>query len=516
MADSRTKNTSRNMIVSLVCYSLYTILSFVIRKVFIMTLSEDYLGISGLFTNILTILSFAEMGIGNAIIFNLYKPIAVGDKEQIKSLMNLYKKAYTIIGVIVLGAGLLIIPFLGYFVKDPPVINESLTVIYLFYLLNTSLSYFFSYKQSIITANQKSFVVTLYTNGFRILQMILQGILLFTTHNFLLYLSAQLVCTLLNNFLLAQKADKMYPEIKEKNIVQIPKEERNRIFANVRALFLYKLGSTVLNGTDNIIVSKIVGLKWVGYVSNYSMIIVAISSIVDQIPNAVIASVGNLNATESKEKKEHIFNVILYVCAWIYGFCAVGMFFFSSDFVSIAFGDKWRISGVVVFALALHFYVSSVSFPSYTYRTTMGYFVQGKFAPACAAVINIVLSVVLGKTIGLAGVYFATSISRFFTMGIVDPVLIFKNGFGKNPLLYYLRYFAYFIIVSAVGALSYIPLMFIPLGGLAGFIVKLVVFSVVFNLLFMLATFKTKEFAYVKNVLLEKVVGKLLHGKDAK
>ena len=511
MSDSRTKNSARNAAVSLSFYAAYTIAGFVLRRVFIDTLGNDYLSVSGLFTNILTVLSFAEMGIGNAIIFNLYKPIATGDTEKIKSLMKLYKKAYNIIGAFVFGAGLLLIPFLNYLISgEAPDIKESLVLLYVLYLFNTAFSYFFTFKQAIITANQKNYIVSAYTNIFKILQLVLQGIFLVLTHNFIVYLLIQIACTVINNVILAAKADKMFPYIRDKEFTPIPKEERKSIFKNVRALFLYKLGSTVLNGTDNLIITKVIALASVGLTSNFTMIISAISSVVDTLPNAVVASVGNLNASESKEKKNQIFDIMFFVCVWIYGLCASGVYFFSNDFVSIVFGSEWRMEPIVIFSLALHFYVSSVMFPSYTYRTTLGYFVQGRFAPVAASVINIVLSILMGKWIGLSGVFFATSISRFLTMGIVDPVLIYKNCFKRNPLIYYARYFICFALVAGISFASYRAVSFIPLEGTIGFAVKVAAYVVLFNGLAVLVSFRTKEFRYLKNIVSEKVIKKFL------
>ncbi len=511
MSESRTKNSARNAIVSLSFYAVYTIAGFVLRKVFIDTLGNDYLSVSGLFTNILTVLSFAEMGIGNAIIFNLYKPIATGDTDKIKSLMKLYKKAYNIVGLCVLGVGLLLIPFLGYLIAgEAPDIKENLIFLYVLYLINTSISYFFSFKQSIITAHQKNYIVSAYTNTFKILQLVLQGVFLVMTHNFVVYLLIQVGCTVMNNVLLARRAGKLYPYINDKEYTPVTKTEKKSIFKNVRALFLYKMASTILNGTDNIIMTKVIALASVGLVSNFNLIIQAISSVVDQIPNAVVASVGNLNASESKEKKNQIFDVMFFACVWIYGFCASGVFFFSNEFVSIVFGPKWQIDPIVIFALALHFYVSSVMSPSYTYRTTLGYFVQGRFAPVVASVINIVLSIVLGKWIGLSGVFFATSISRFFTMGLVDPILIYKNCFKKNPIIYYIRYFGFFAVVAAISFASKTVMSFITIDGIAGFILRVAVYTVMFNALALLVSFKTKEFSYIKTTVYEKFIKKIL------
>lgn len=510
MSDSRTKNSARNAIVSLGFHAAYTIASFVVRKLFISTLGDEYLSLNGLFTNILTVLSFAELGIGNAIIFNLYKPIANGDTEKIKSLMKLYQKAYTIIGFMVFGVGMALIPFLSYLVSgEVPNVKENVTFIYVLYIFDTAVSYFFSYKQAIITAYQKNYIVSAYRNSFRIGCLILKGVFLYTTHNFTGYVIIQIVTTILNNGTLSLKANKMFPFIKEKDYTPISKEERKSIFADVKALFMYKLGSTVLNGTDNIIITKVITFTSVGLVSNFNMIITAIAAVVDQLPHAVIASVGNLNASANSKKKNQVFDVLFFACVWLYGFCGSGVFYFANDFVSIVFGKDWVIDEIVIFSLALSFFVSSVSFPAYTYRTTLGYFVQGRFAPFAAAIINVLLSIFMGKWIGLSGIFFATSISRFLTMGLVDPILIYTRCFKKNPLIYYAKYFGYLAVVLVIAYISSFVISFVPLGGILGFGVKFVIYAVVFNALAFLASFKTKEFIYLKSAVIGKLVKKV-------
>lgn len=516
MGDSRTRNSTRNAVVSISFYVVYTIMSFVLRKIFIVTLGNDYLSISGLFTNILTVLSFAELGIGEAIIFNLYKPIAFGDTEKIKSLMALYKKAYMIIGTVIFGVGVALIPFLGYLISDEaPDIRESITLLYVLYLFNTSVSYFFSFKQAIITANQKNYIVSAFTNTFRIAQMVFQGIFLFLTHNFLAYLLIQISFTVINNVTIAYKADKVFPYLKDKNVKPVEKGERKSIFKNVKALMLYKVGSTLLNGTDNIIITKVIALSSVGLVSNFNMIVVAVSAVIDQIPKAVVASVGNLNATGDREKKYRIFKVLLFMCSWIYGFCASGIYFFANDFVSLAFGSEWVLDPIVIFSIVLQFYVSSVHSPCYTYRTTLGYFVQGRWTPLIASVINISLSIILGKIMGLAGVFFATSIARVCAYGIVDSHLIYKNCFEKKQILYFLRYGVYFGAAFLIAMLSGWIISFIPFGGIVGFIIKLAVYCVVYNAAALAVSFKTPEFKYLKKAFTQNVLKKLLH-KSAK
>jgi O-antigen/teichoic acid export membrane protein len=501
MANSRTENVARNAWFALVTEILNILLSFVSRTVFIYILGVEYLGINGLFTNVLLLLSFAELGIGNAIIYSMYKPLAIDDKEKIKSLMALYAKAYNLIGIFIFVAGLLVIPFMDYIIKDAPNIKENLNFIYLLFLANTTISYFFVYKKSIIIADQKSYIVSLYQQAFHIIQVLAQIIFLLLTHEYILFLVIQIVCTLLNNIITAKKADRMFPYLRVGKPRPLDKEERKSIFTNVRALFLYKFGSVVLNGTDNIIISALIGVIAVGLSSNYLLVLSAFQMISGQIMNAFTASVGNLNAIGDTSNKERVFNRIFFVSAWMYGFFAVGLYMFLNPFIDLWLGEEFILSQGVIFAIVLHFYINAVHFTAYTYRITMGLFVQGRLAPLAAAIINIILSLWLGKTIGLMGIFLATSIARFFTMGIVDPVLVYRRGFNKNPIHYYIRYFSYLsIFILLYFVLSFI-ISWIKIDGFIGFFVQVGIVTVLFNGILVLLFRKTEDFKEIKTVL---------------
>jgi O-antigen/teichoic acid export membrane protein len=501
MANSRTKNVARNAWFALVTEVINIILSFVSRTAFIYILGVEYLGVNGLFTNVLMILSFAELGIGNAIIYSMYKPLAIDDKEKIKSLMALYAKAYNLIGIFIFVAGLLVIPFMDYIIKDAPNIKENLNFIYLLFLANTTISYFFVYKKSIIIADQKSYIVSLYQQAFHIIQVLAQIIFLLLTHEYILFLVIQIACTLLNNIITAKKADKMFPYLRVGKPKPLDKEERKGIFTNVRALFLYKFGSVILNGTDNIIISALIGVVAVGLCSNYLLVLSAFQMISGQIMNAFTASVGNLNAIGDTSNKERVFNRIFFVSAWLYGFFAVGLYMFLNPFIDLWLGKEFILSQGVVFAIVLHFYINAVHFTAYTYRITMGLFVQGRLAPLAAAIINIILSLWLGKTIGLMGIFLATSIARFFTMGIVDPVLVYRRGLNKNPIHYYKRYFLFLsVFISLYFVLSFI-ISWIKIDGVIGFFVQVGIVTVLFNGILVLLFRKTEDFKEIKTVL---------------
>lgn len=505
MNNSRTKNVAQNAWWALITQILSIILGFVSRTIFIYILGVEYLGINGLFTNILMLLSFAELGIGNAIIYSMYKPLAIKDEEKIKSLMMLYAKAYRLIGIIVFVSGLFVIPFMDTIIKEMPDIKENIIHIYLLFLMNTTISYFFVYKKSIIIADQKNYIVSLYQQLFLIIQVILQIIFLVLTHEYISFLIIQIICTLLNNIVTAKKADKMYPYLNTGSVNELDRNEKQGIFKNVRALFLYKFASVTLSGTDNIIISAIVGVTAVGLSSNYLLVITAFTTISNQIMNAFTASVGNLNAIGDTANKERVFNRMFFISSWIHGFLSIGLWILLNQFIDIWLGNEYILSQTVVFALVLHFYILNMHIPVFTYRTTMGLFVQGKWAPMLGAIINIVLSLWLGNLYGLFGIFIATSIARFFTTGIVDPYLVYKRGFNKNPLRYYYKYFlitGFFFCIYLVA--NYIVGL-ITVAGILGFILRVLTVTIIFNSLMVLVFWKSNDFKDIRTVIIRLV-----------
>lgn len=501
MSTSRTKNTSINMVVAVFCQVLNLILNFALQTVFIKTLGAEYLGVNGLFTNILTILSFAELGIGNAIIFSMYKPLATGDKIKIGSLMSLYKRTYCLIGCIIAGAGVLVSPFINVIIKNKPNISENITLLYLLFLCNTVISYFFVYKKSIIIADQKNYIVLVITTIVHTLRIVGQVVLLFLIRSFILYLSVQIVCTFLENLISSLIADKLYPYLKQKS-PPLEKSETKQLFKNIRALAMYKFGSVVLNGTDNILISMLVGVREVGLVSNYVLLTNSCNSILTRITESFTASVGNLNASEDTSKKYEIFNKIFLITAWIYGFVSVGLIVVSKNFIAAWIGKDYVLDQFSVCAIILGFYVCGVNYVTYVYRTTLGYFVQGRMAPLVAAGLNLVLSVLLFKWVGLCGIFFATPISRLVTIGVMDPVLIYKNTFKKNPIIYYIRYYSFLVIFIINGLLCNYLNSLITIDGWSGVILRIIVVTFAFNFISLLCFGWTKTFREILKMAL--------------
>lgn len=491
---SRTYNVIKNVKFVIVAQILNLILNFVSRTFFVKFLGSDYLGVSGLFTNILTMLSFAELGIGNAIVYSMYKPLAQHDTEKIKSLIQLYKRLYIRIGLVVFIVGILIMPALKTLIKGEPNITDNLYVIYFLYLFNSSISYFFVYRTTIITADQKNYIVVMYQQIVQIAQCIFQIVFLYFTHNFIIYLLVQIVCSIGLNVWLSIKAVRIYPYLKEKHAKELDSDIKQQLFTNVKALAIYKFASTILNGTDSILVSALVGITEVGYYSNYMLVLNAVRNLLNKITDSFTASIGNMNAIENMSYKRKIFDEVFLICAWLFGFTSMGMLLMFNDLIILWIGKEYVMPMLTVFAIILHFYVNGVHYIAYTYRTTLGLFVEGWIAPVMAAILNLILSIVLNKYLGMAGIFFATSIARFFTTGIVDPVLIYKRIFKENPMKYYVTYFKFVLINIIVYGLSrYLLSGFVGIS-VKIFILKVLFITVFYNMCMLILLWKNETF----------------------
>lgn len=498
MTSSRLNLSFKNMLSGAVGQALTILLSFVSRTIFLRTLTTEYLGINGLFSNILTLLSFAELGIGNAMIFSMYKPLKDKDIQKLQGLMFLYKKAYRVIAVVVAGIGLLLVPFLSFFISNPPNIKENLTIIYLLYLLNATISYLWTHKKSIIIADQKVYIVNISQNIFNIILLIAQAIVLILTHNFILYLCLQITTNLLNNLIVSHIANEMYPFLKEPITTQISQNETKRIFTDIKALTISKIAGVVANGTDSIIISKIMGLTSVGLVSNYSLIINAVNGLFWSFLSGITASIGNLNTEKNFTYRAAIFKQLFLGVYSIYSFASICLLVLLNPFISIWLGKNYLIDNVTVFALVLIIYVSGVNYPCFVFRTTLGYFEQVKYAYVGSAFFNVVLSIILGKMFGLSGVFFATSISRLITSEIADGFYVYRDGLQLSPSIYFIKYYLYFTLFLVNYYITYSVVNQVPYLGVSGFVFKVFICIFVSNSINYIVLYRSEAFAELK------------------
>lgn len=434
MSESRTINSVKNIIFSIANQLLNVFLAFISRKVFIMCLSVDYLGISGLFGDIFSMLCLADLGFGTAMTFSMYKPLAEHDYDRLAGLINFYKRVYRIIATAITVIGLALIPILPYLVNTETEIDH-LNLYYVLMLANVVSSYLVVYKTCIISADQRSYLTTKYTGVFNILKTMASVIILLLTHNYTLYLLLQVAFTYGTNFFNSHIAEKEYPFIKKK--VLLPKEETKGIFSNIKSVFIYKISSVLINATDNTLISIIVSTTAVGMYSNYTIVTSKIYNIVNTIFYSLTASIGNLIVKEKQEKRYEIFQIMQSVSLILSTFSLTCLLFLQEDFIRLWLGEGFVMDRMILYATLTNFYFSIILMPIWVFREATGLYRKTKYVMLGTAVINIVVSIVLGNVMGLAGIIFATSISRLTTYFWYEPFLLFKKYFGKSCFVYF-------------------------------------------------------------------------------
>lgn len=496
----RSENSIKNIVINISGQLFSIVLSFLCRTVFIRTLGEAYLGVGSLFSNILTLLSVTELGVGTAIVFSMYRPLAENDHKKVSALMGLYRKAYHIIGFIVAVAGLALVPFYRYLMNDPSDI-PNLTPIYLLYLFNTVITYFFSYKQSIIIADQKSYVCTLYQYGFSVIQNVVQIFILFKTKNFILYLCVQILFSFFTNFFLAKKADKMYPYLKKYKNEKLGAEDKSAIFKNVKAMFMHRIGGAVVNGTDSILISKFFGLASVGVYSNYFLITNTLNGLTSQIFSGITASVGNLGAMEDDQKSYDIYLSINFAGFWIFSFCSISLFCLFNPFIQLWVGKELIFSVPIVFSIVLNFYATGMRQATLTFKNAFGLFWNDRYKAIVEAAVNLIASIILAQRMGIAGIFVGTLISTIAIDFWVEPVVLFRHGFHRSTAPYFIRYIFYTILTFAVGFLTWYCCSLIGGSSFKEFAAKCVICLVLPNMLYLVIFYRTKEFEYLKNFI---------------
>lgn len=506
---SRTENSIKNIKYALIGQMLALVITFVSRMIFVNVLSAEYLGINGLFTNILSILSLAEMGIGTAIVYSMYKPIAENDVEKIKSLMHLFKKTYTIIGLLITVLGVMITPFLHYFIKDMPNVDY-ISIIFLMFVMNSSISYFYSYKRFLIIANEKKYIASLYRYSIFIAMSICQIIILITTQNYILFLSVELIATFLENLLVSIKADKMYPYLKEKNILPLETNEKELIKKNVQALIYHRIGGVVVLGTDNLLISMLIGLVAVGIYSNYLLIISALMLIYGLIFESLTASVGNLGITQTEEKNRNVFNVTNFAAFWIFGFSSIALWNLVNPFIEIWLGSEYLFNMQIVAVLIINFYMTGMRSSVRVFKDAHGLYWYDRYKPLAESIINIIASVILANYWGVIGIFIGTMISTITTSFWVEPFVLYKYGFKTSSIEYFKIYFKYVFITIIAGGFTWLICSFIVGAGIVNFGIKLVICAIIPNLIFFIIYRKNNDFIHLvrvgKRELLDKVI----------
>lgn len=510
----RKKNSFFNMIGSLWSYFIATIFTFITQSCIIKILGIEYNGINGLFTNVITMLSVAELGIGTTIIFKLYKPLADNDREAINSWMNFYKICYRIVAVFVAIVGFIIMPLIPLVVGNVN-ISENIKILYVISLMDTILSYVMTYKRSILYADQKNYIINLVHIGYVIFMNITQIVLLMIFKNYYIFLLVKLIYRFLENILINVYVNKNYKYINEKP-KELSKYEKKDVFERIKAIFLQKVSFVINKGIDNVVISSILGIVAVGYYTNYFTIVAAITAIIYQIVSSFTASVGSLLTENNSNKNFDIYKKINFFNSFITAIGVVGFSCCVQPFIHLWIGKEYELSIFVVLSFALYIYSDSIRRSITIYKDAAGICKEDKWMYVIMACINLASSILLCKIIGISGVILGTTLSYLFLIIYSYPKYIFVPVLKKKKIVYYKENFVYLILimVSLFGSLL-ITKVIICNNVLLQLLINAVI-SVMFTMfIFLIALRKSTEVNYYMS-LLKSVVTRIIRKKDYK
>lgn len=503
----RVKQAGKNIFFGYLSNIIIMLLGFVQKTVFIRTLGRTLLSVNGLYTNILGMLSLAELGIGTAINYSLYKPVAENDREKIKAYMRLYKRAYLIIAGVIAAIGLALTPFLPQLIaaeKRGGVSVRELMIYYLIFLFNTVSSYFVAYKYSLANAEQKNYIQTTITTITKMVTVVFQIIVLLLTKNFLLYLLMQAAIELLQKIAVNAYFNRLYPYLRERKTEKLEKEEIDTVVTKTKAMMFHKIGDVARLSTDGIIITYFLNLDLVGLVGNYTDLITYATNFINIIFNSIVSGLGNLVATESKEKQYGVFKVYRFVACWLYGYAFTGFFLLLSPFVTGIWLDRtWELGQAILALILVDFYLKGGRTVLVNFKIAAGVVEKDRYLALIQGGVNLVISILGIKWIGLAGVYVGTVISGVMA-NLIQPFILYKDCFSQKVSAYFKDSLKY------MGAIACIVIVLIPVKDLIleqmnmfTFIMMAVIVSIVYNLAFLCLFRKTEEFSYLWGLVLK-------------
>ena len=501
----RVQSATKNIVFGQIGNLVTQLLGFVLRSVFIAHLGDTLVGVNSLYTSILSVLSMAELGIGTALNYSLYKPVANKDYEKIKSYMLFYKKSYRIIGLVIAGIGLAISPFLPYLVKQPDGVTvRDLTLYYFIFLFNTVSTYFVAYKYSLVNAEQKNYIQTNIITITKMITVSLQIVVILATGNFYAYLLTAAAVELLQKIYVSHYLNRLYPYLKDKKVKKLTKEETGEVVTKTKALVLHKVGDVARLQTDSMIISGFINVTVNGFVDNYNMIMNSAANVVNIIFNSVLSSFGNLIATESKDRQYELFKVYRFAASWIYGFAAVGFAILLTPFITLWVGEERTLAFSVVGCILIDFYFKGERIVLSNFKTAAGVFEQDKYLALIQGVVNLIISIVLVVKIGLVGVYIGTIVSGLIA-NVTKPIIIYHVILDRKAGEYFRDSVKYCLLLVIQYGIFYGISRFVMKDiTILTFLVMFVIICIVFNGIFLIVFRKADEFQYLVKIVIGK------------
>lgn len=494
MADSRSKNSKRNLIWAMTNKIVLLGLNFISRTVFIYTFGVLYLGLNSLFASTLDFLVLAELGVGTAMVFSMYKPIAENDVATVCALLNLYRKVYRIIGMVILLAGAIMMYFLPYLIKGEVPSDINMYIIYVIILAKTVLSYFlYAYKGSILTASQRSDIASTVGIVLNIAVTICQIIVLLAWKNYYAYCGIALVSVIASNLVINHIINKRYPQYK--CFGKISKELLADIKKRVAGLFIYRVCYVFRDALDGVFISAFIGLAVLGKFNNYMFIVTTLTGILKIARTSITASIGNSIVTESEEKNYADFNKCQLLYMWVSIWCTVCMFCMFQPFIKVWLGADYLLGEVEMGMFCLFFLCHKLGDICSTYRQAIGLWWQDRFRPLTEAIVKTILNLLVIKYFGVVGALGASVFCLVFINSIWASWVLYRYYFKHQRQWDYIKRNIYYLLITIAicGITGYICAL-LPGDGLPNLVFRALVCVVIPNVLLLAIYYKTNLF----------------------
>ncbi len=441
------KNMKTNVAYGFVSKTLSILIPFLVRTVVIKVLSEEYLGLDSLFVSVLRALNLAELGLGNALVYNMYEPVASGDKKRLGQYLNFYRLCYRFIGLFILTAGLIMLPFIKHFIKGSYPADINIYLLYLIYLINTVLSYWlFAYKNSVALAYQRTDIESRAAILTNILSGILQMILLVLFRNYYVFALVLPAITIIKNLVVSRFIDKNFKDVRPEG--HISKKEIRSVMSNVGALFGHQVAFTVVNSADNIIISALLGLNKLAVYNNYFYIFQALNGLLVIMFQSIQAGIGNSILLDDKEEVMRFFKKFRFMIFFIVGFCTSCLMNIYQPFMMVWMGKKLMLPDISTVCFAAAFYITQTRKVITTYKNAAGMWKADFLKPFVVIAVDIIIDFLLIKKVGSTGAVIATAIS----MGLIavpwECMVLFKKLF-KTGLMEHLLFVLRQTIITA-------------------------------------------------------------------
>ena len=492
---NRRNNYIKNVSATILLQLINPICAFITRIVFTHVLNADYLGPSGLFSDILSILSLSELGLGGAVTFALYKPIAQNDTDKMSAIMHFLRKAYFVIGWVILGIGLAICPFLTHIVKWDSSLDLNIYVVFMLFILNSAVSYwFFSYRQVLLTAAQKLYKMQLVQVIFSFVQVIISSAVLLIARNYILYLVGTIVVEIIQSCVISAVTQKAFPGVFGNKHAVLDSSETKSMWKNVYSVFIGNVSYQIFTSTDSIIISSVINTAAVGILSNYRLIIRTITSFSTLFTSSMLPAIGDIVASEEPAVCKKTFFKFNLIQMWMTSLMAICVLTCAHPFILTFFGMSYLESNIVLIILLWNFWSDLSMTIVWHFRAAYGLYTYGKYARFIGALINIPLSFYWADKFGVAGVLFATSICN--SPSLTYPYYVFVHGFKSKASEYYKVFLKHLVITGIAGAAAFLLTGFSFSNSFLTLVVRLVISFVVTNILFIVFYMRNENFKY--------------------